>query len=54
MAANGPVPHHVGATMKAAVRVDVERRVWNKTPRRGEVVVLGSPAEAIAELNHDH
>ena len=53
-AANGPVPHHVGATMKAAVRVDVERRVRDKTARRGEVVVLGSPAEAIAELNQDH
>ena len=53
-AANAPVPHHVGAMMWAAARVDVEPRVRDEKARRGEVVVLGSPAEVIAELDQDH
>ena len=45
---------HPWAMMKAAVCVDVEPRVRDETTWRGEVVVLGGPDEAIAELDQDH
>ena len=39
--------------MKVTVHVDVERDVRDEAARRGEVVELGTPVEALAELNRD-
>ena len=51
--ANGPVLHHEGGMMKFTVRVNVERHVRDEPARRGEVVALGTPVGAIAELDRD-